>query len=65
MMTQRLLRLPQVEEMTGYKRASIYRLITAEDFPAPIKIGDRASAWIETEVDEWISRKIAESRTSS
>lgn len=62
MATQTLLRLPQVEGRTGYKRSTIYRLVKTHCFPAPISLGSRASAWIESEVDQWIEGRIADSR---
>lgn len=64
MATKNLLRLPQVEAATGYKRSTIYRLIQEHRFPAPISLGERASAWIETEINEWIDARISASRSN-
>lgn len=61
-MASQLLRLPGVVERTGYSRSQIYALIQRNAFPAPIKLGARASAWIADEVDSWIRSRIAESR---
>jgi prophage regulatory protein len=33
-----------------------------ETFPPAIKIGSRSIAFIESEIDEWINQRIAESR---
>ncbi|MDN4623674.1 MULTISPECIES: helix-turn-helix transcriptional regulator [Enterobacterales] len=63
--TTRLIRLPEVLHKTGYKKAWIYRLISENRFPKPIKLGSRAVAFIEIEVDEWISNTISNSRTAS
>ncbi|MGH8031305.1 MAG: helix-turn-helix transcriptional regulator [Luteimonas sp.] len=52
-------RLPQVKARTGLSRSEIYRRSTAGDFPAPIKLGERASAWSAAEVDQWIAGRIA------
>jgi prophage regulatory protein len=52
---ERLLRLPEVMEQTGLNRNKIY---SAKDFPSPIKIGARTSAWVESEVQEWIYEQI-------
>lgn len=54
-----LLRLPQVRAQTGLSRSEIYRRI-AIDFPAPIKIGARASAWSSVEIEGWIAERIAQ-----
>jgi prophage regulatory protein len=53
-------RLPQVKARTGLSRSEIYRRIAIGDFPAPVKLGQRASAWGKHEVDAWISQRIAE-----
>lgn len=54
-----LLRLHEVCRRTGKKRSSIYRDIAAGIFPAPVKLGERASAWPEHEVNAWIAERIA------
>ncbi|KOA68190.1 MULTISPECIES: AlpA family transcriptional regulator [Pantoea] len=61
----RLIRLPEVLHKTGYKKAWIYRLISENRFPKPIKLGSRAVAFIEAEIDQWISDAISNSRTAS
>lgn len=60
---ENLIRLPEVMRRTGYGKAWIYRLIEAGQFPKSVKIGTRSIAFVESEVDEWIASKIAESRT--
>lgn len=52
-------RLPGVSARTGLSRSEIYRRIAAGDFPAPVKLGERASAWNAAEVDSWIAGRIA------
>ncbi|EFL6524082.1 TPA: AlpA family transcriptional regulator [Escherichia coli] len=61
----RLIRLPEVMNRTGYGKAWIYRLINEGFFPKPIKIGARAIAFIESEVDEWIASAIEYSRKNT
>ncbi|MEH4626315.1 AlpA family transcriptional regulator [Phytobacter diazotrophicus] len=58
----RLIRLPAVIERTGYGKAWIYRLISMGRFPRPVKIGIRAIAFVESEVDDWIQLTISNSR---
>lgn len=55
---QSLIRLPEVLKRTGFGKAWIYRLISEGRFPAPVKIGVRAVAFVESEVDEWIQSVI-------
>ncbi|NZB75851.1 AlpA family transcriptional regulator, partial [Escherichia coli] len=52
----------EVQRRTGYSKAWIYRLMGQGKFPASVKIGSRAIAFVESEIDEWINQRIAESR---
>ncbi|EAB5048148.1 AlpA family transcriptional regulator [Salmonella enterica] len=58
----RLIRLSAVMNKTGFGKAWIYRLISQNRFPQPVKIGIRAIAFIESEIDEWIQLTIENSR---
>ena len=49
----RLLRIAEVEEIVGIKRAMIYRLIQRGTFPQQYKPGGYASRWSESEVTAW------------
>lgn len=55
-----LLRLPQVKAQTGLSRSELYRRIAIGSFPAPIKIGARASAWSSVEIEGWIAERVAQ-----
>lgn len=52
----KLLRLPEVTEMTRLTRSTIYRKIAAESFPRPVHLGPKSVAWIEAEVEEWMTQ---------
>ena len=54
-----LLRLREVCRRTGKSRSEVYRRIAAGDFPQPVKLGERASAWPAHEVAAWIAARIA------
>ena len=56
---ERLLRLPEVISQTGLNRNSIYQI---DDFPKPIKIGARATAWVQSEIQLWIKSTIEKQR---
>lgn len=58
-----LIRMPIVERDSGLKRSAIYQRISEGTFPSPIKITSRSSAWIRSEVREWIAKQIVESRS--
>jgi len=57
-----LLKLNEVEDRIRLKRAKIYELIEAGDFPAPIKLSPGRSAWLADDVAAWVHRKAEESR---
>lgn len=61
-MSQSLIRLSDVQRRTGYSKAWIYRLMSQGKFPASVKIGTRAIAFVESEIDDWVNQRIAESR---
>lgn len=54
----RLLRINEVEQLTGLSKSSIYKQVRLGKFPAPIKITDRSSAWSSDYVDRWIVSKV-------
>jgi prophage regulatory protein len=57
-----LIRLSEVQRRTGYSKAWLYRLMSQGKFPTSVKIGTRSIAFVESEIDEWINQRIAESR---
>ena len=59
-MPHKVLRLPVVMDRVGLGSSFIYLLIQRGEFPKPIKIGARAVAWIEPEVDVWIEERLAD-----
>ena len=59
---QRLLRRPDVLYRCGISNSTLHRLINAGNFPAPIQLGPRAVAWVESEINEWIEQRIEASR---
>ncbi|WP_312215793.1 helix-turn-helix transcriptional regulator [Pantoea vagans] len=62
---KKLIRLSAVINKTGYSKSWIYKLIKSKQFPQPIKIGSRAVAFIEGEIDEWIEVLISKSRNET
>ncbi|QQT59059.1 helix-turn-helix transcriptional regulator [Acinetobacter johnsonii] len=56
---QRLIRRKEVQTKTGLCTSSIYALMKKGDFPQSLQISIRRVAWIESEVDQWISDRIA------
>lgn len=54
-----LLRRKSVEARTGLPRSSMYSLIAKGDFPKPVRTFGKAVAWCSTDIDAWISSRIA------
>lgn len=60
-----LLRLPEVAGRIRLGRSSIYSMIKAGTFPAPILLGKRCVAWREDEVEIWLRTRIEGARPLS
>jgi prophage regulatory protein len=58
----RFLRLKEVLAICGKSRSSVYDAIKKGDFPKPVKLSGRSSAWIKSEVDQWAVDCIRASR---
>lgn len=58
-MSDKLIRRPQVQEITGLSRSSIYDQMERGTFPRPLRIGSRAVAWRESEVLDWMNTREA------
>jgi prophage regulatory protein len=56
----KLLKMPEVRAKTGLSRSHLYALAQNGEFPKPVKLSERSSAWVESEVDGWIEERIAE-----
>ena len=56
------LRLPKVKAVTGLSKSTLYELIRANSFPAPVRLGARTVAWVASEVNQWAAERILSSR---
>jgi len=56
--TRRIMRLPEVILMTGYKRSSIYQFMKDGKFPKCHRIGPRAIGFDSLQVQAWIDEKL-------
>ncbi len=57
------LRIPEVERRTGLDHSTIYARIKKGTFPLPRMIGERAVAWLQSEVVAWMhAQPVAEGR---
>lgn len=61
-MERRILRLPDVLNVTGFKRSSLYSAIQKNEFPKQISLGVRSVGWDSEEVNAWVEKRIKVSR---
>ncbi|HSL82113.1 MAG TPA: AlpA family phage regulatory protein [Thermoanaerobaculia bacterium] len=54
MALDRLIRLPELLEITGSSKSCIYRWIRDERFPPPVKSGPNSVRWRASLVQEWM-----------
>ncbi|POU19368.1 hypothetical protein C3420_13855 [Acinetobacter sp. ACNIH3] len=55
----RLIRRKEVQAKTGLGASSIYAMMQQGTFPKSVNISERRVAWIESDIDQWISERIA------
>jgi len=61
-LTQRLLRLPEVKQLTGLSKSSIYARISEDSFPRQIPLGSRTVVWLESDIQNWIAEQVSGAR---
>ena len=61
-LTQKLLRLPQVKQATGLSKSAIYARIAEGTFPRQIPIGPRLVVWVDADIQNWISDQVSAAR---
>ena len=54
---RKLIRLPEVIDLTGVGRSTIYKLKKKGQFPQSVKIGPHAVAWYLDEILEYINTR--------
>ena len=57
---EEFLRLKQVKSLIGLCRSSIYNKINEGTFPRPVRLGPQSVAWLQSEVQLWMSKRIAD-----
>jgi prophage regulatory protein len=57
-MSERFLRLTEVQRRVPFSRSTIYLKISRGEFPPPVNIGARAVAWVESDIEKWIESRI-------
>ena len=54
----KVLKVRQVAEDINVSIPQVYKLVSLGRFPKPIKLGERGSGWIRTEVDAWLQSRV-------
>jgi len=55
---KQIIKLTKVKELTTFSSATVYRLIKKGEFPKQIKLSERSSGWLMSEVEQWLDNKI-------
>lgn len=58
-MNEKLIRLPDVLGQTGRSKPGVYADMAKGSFPAPVKIGARAVAWRQSDIQDWIASRVS------
>lgn len=56
---KRFIKLPEVSKRVAKSRSSIYKAVSEGKFPKPYKNGERAVAWLNSEIDAFIDAQTA------
>ena len=56
----KVVRKKDLHTRIGLRRTAVEELVKLGDFPRPIRVGKRAVAWLESEIDEWLRARAAE-----
>ncbi len=54
----KVLKVKQVAEEINVSVPQVYRLVSIGSFPKPIKLGDRGSGWLLSEIDAWLQSRV-------
>ena len=50
----KVLKAKQVAEEINVSVPQVYKLVSLGRFPKPIKLGERGSGWLTSEIDAWL-----------
>jgi prophage regulatory protein len=57
--TNSIKKLRYVTAQVGLSKATLYKMIRENKFPAPKKLGVRSVGWLESDIQEWIDSRIS------
>ena len=54
----RILKVKQVAKEINVSVPQVYKLVSLGRFPKPIKLGERGSGWLTSEIDAWLQSRV-------
>lgn len=57
--TLRFIRMREAVKKTGLSKSSIYDLMALGQFPQTVHLSGRSVAFVESEIDDWMAKRIA------
>jgi prophage regulatory protein len=54
----KVLKIKQVAAEINVSVPQVYKLVSLGRFPKPIKLGERGSGWLITEIDAWLKSRV-------
>ena len=58
MSNSKVLKVKEVAEEINVSVPQVYKLVSIGRFPKPIKLGERGSGWLITEIDAWLQSRV-------
>lgn len=59
-MNERIFRRPDVEQLVGLSRSTLYAMMAEGSFPKPLRLGKRAVGWRERDLLHWLDSRAGE-----
>ena len=58
MSNSKVLKVKEVASEISVSVPQVYKLVSLGKFPKQIKLSERASGWLRTEIDEWLQSRV-------
>jgi len=55
---KKILKASEVAEYVNVSKSQIYKLVQQGRLPKPIKLGERGSGWLTSEIDAWLQSRV-------
>ena len=50
----RMMRISEVIDVLGVSRSTLYRMVAGGGFPRPVRVGQRATRWRQSDIQQWM-----------